>query len=104
MKVLIYNDSNSGSGNTLWNASTSELEAAAYLALFRMFDGLAYYDVGDMSSREAAWYEQAKAGNTDAARHLLEQRKRQHHEYEDSWEVIEVLNPQEPKFLWPATT
>jgi hypothetical protein len=72
-----------------WDASTPELEAAAFLELFRYFNGDYWqmYVASPPTPKQKRLYERAKGGDAGAARKLLEMRK--DYEYED-WKLVEV--------------
>lgn len=78
-----------------FDATTKAKKAAAYLALFKEFDGkyTQFYEPSEMEGKELVLYNKAKDGDSDAARGLLVHRKNNHYEYEDEWDFIEVTNP-----------
>lgn len=98
MKVLIY--SNRKSDTTIWDASTPEKQAAAFMALFvllkdeyEVYDELESAPDGEFTKTERKQrelYAQAITGNAAATELLL--RARRTYEYEE-WSLGEVLNP-----------
>lgn len=95
MTILTYFDM---SGSTIaWDASTPELESVAFLELFRYFNDphLDMYCNGvDCTPYEKPFYKKAKAGDPDAAKRLLVARKGARREYEDSWQLVDVITPE----------
>ena len=74
MKVLIYG--NRKQGDDIYDISTPEKEAAAYLLLFEDLDiEWHVYECGDLSAVHKKWYKEAKAGNADSAKKLLNSRR-----------------------------
>jgi hypothetical protein len=87
MKVLIYG--NRKQDDEIYDISTPEKEAAAYLLLFRLLDE--QWEVYcDLPANQKSRYEKAKAGNADAAKRLLNARK--DYEYEE-FHFGEVIDP-----------
>lgn len=86
MKILQYG--NRKMEPIAWDASTPELEAAAFLALFQYFDGDYWrmYTASPLSGRQKTLYDRAKGGDAGAAKKLLELRKT--YEYED-WSLLD---------------
>jgi len=105
MKVLVYG--NRKMDAILWDASTKDLEAAAYLALFTYLDTEwqvyadlkepVAWDEPDTPSKQRQWYDRAAKGDAEAARLLLGWRKARHYEYEDGWDIHSVLRPKKVK-------
>lgn len=71
----------------VWDVSTRNQRAHAYLALFREFDDRGYYPDGDP---DKVLIKHARLGDVGAAQTLLQKRKRDHAEYEDQWQIVEV--------------
>jgi len=94
MRILLY--SNRKMEPIAFDASTPELEAAAFLKLFRFFDhdqegGYNMYDGGrGLPGSQGTLYQKAKVGDSTAARKLLTARMR--YEYEQ-WSLIDVMSP-----------
>lgn len=92
-KVLIYK--NRKIDPLVWDASTPELEAEAFLALFdyldnswKVYDNLKENPQPDlMRGNQFALYNAAKAGHIRACRELLS--KRMHNDYE-FWQLLPV--------------
>lgn len=71
----------------VWDVSTPNQLADAYLALFREFDLRGYYPD---DARDKVFIQYARLGDVGAAQTLLQKRKRDHAEYEDQWQIVEV--------------
>jgi len=63
----------------------------AYLHLFILMDDYGSYNY-DLNEDQIVWYEEAKQGNAQSARWLLDTRSDQRYEYEE----IEVIYPVTP--------
>lgn len=88
MKVLVYG--NRKQDDEIYDISTPEKEAAAYLKLFNFLDEeWRVYETG-LNSKQKIWYERAKGRDSDAAKKLLFARK--DFEYEE-FHFGEVINP-----------
>lgn len=90
MRILQY--SNRKMEPIAWDASTPELEAAAFLGLFRYLDGDYWrmYAPSPVTGQQKPLYVRARASDAAAARKLLEIRKAAGYEYEDGWQFVEV--------------
>jgi hypothetical protein len=87
MKVLIYG--NRKEDDTIYDASTPEKEAAAYLRVFKELDEY-WQCYGDLTVKWKPVYEKAKAGDAEAAKRLMNDRK--NYEYE-GFRLDEVVDP-----------
>ncbi len=88
MKVLIYG--NRKQDDEIYDISSPEKEAAAFLRLFKNLDnGWRVYTLG-INAKEKKLYDAAKGGDAGAAKKLLTMRK--DYEYEE-WHYGEVINP-----------
>lgn len=86
-KILLYE--NRKCDPVAFDASTPELEAAAYLKLFKLLDeDWQVYECGDLKADHKKWYQKAKTGDAVAAEKLL--RARRDYEYE-TWQSVNVL-------------
>ena len=84
-KILLYENRKC---DEVFDASTPELESAAFLTLFKILDEVwQVYDCGDLTANHRKWYNDAKAGDAKAAEKLL--RARRDYEYE-SWRLVNV--------------
>jgi hypothetical protein len=83
-KILLYG--NRKSDDVAFDASTPELELAAFLKLFKILDkDWQCYSCGDLNANHKQWYNKAKAGDAEAA--LLTARRS--YEYEE-WYMVNV--------------
>jgi uncharacterized membrane protein len=97
VKVLVYE--NRKQPALIWDASTSEKEAAAFLTLFAMLahEWVVYDDLTDSSrltpseQAQRVLFDRALTGDANAAKQLL--RLRKDYEYE-GWSFGEVLDPE----------
>jgi len=62
-------------------ARDAEEEARAYLYLFKLMDGNQFYTC-DLNGNQVGWYAQAKEGNVQAAKWLIDLRSQLGYEYE----------------------
>lgn len=92
MKVLIYG--NRKQDDDIYDISTPEKEAAAFLRLFNTLDEEWQVYGGNLGAKEQPLYDAAKKGDGAAAKRLLTMRKS--YEYEE-WHYGEVINPLEDK-------
>lgn len=93
MKVLIYG--NRKQDDEIYDISTPEKEAAAFLAVFKTLDEeWQVYTSGGLNQKQKALYADAKRGDAEAAKRLMTMRKS--YEYEE-WHYGEVINPLEVK-------
>lgn len=97
MKILIYG--NRKQDDMMWDISTPEQRAAAFLILFQYLRdewNVYNYDYWGSTLKEQAYqkelYEKANKGDSKAAEILLKQRVK--YEYEE-WTTASVLNPLE---------
>jgi hypothetical protein len=70
MKVLIYSNRKDEDEGVMYDISTPEKEAAAYLKLFHYLDE-EWEVYGELSAKEKPLYAKAKAGDSAAAKKLL---------------------------------
>jgi len=90
-KVLIY--SNRKTEAHVWNVSTPEKRAKAFLSLFKLLDETwdcyvdLEYDPGDQDPHEVQLFKSAKEGDAKAAEQLLAGRLDSEYEY---WTVTNV--------------
>lgn len=87
MKVLIYG--NRKEDDTIYDASTPEKEAAAYLRVFKELDEY-WQCYADLTAKWKPVYDKAKAGDAEAAKRLMNARK--DYEYEE-FRIGEVIDP-----------
>lgn len=87
MSVLIYG--NRKQDDEIYDISTPEKEAAAFLLLFKTLDE-DWQVYGELNKREKELYKAAKAGDANAAKRLLTMRKG--YEYEE-WRYGNVIDP-----------
>jgi hypothetical protein len=86
LKILLYE--NRKCDPVAFDASTPELEKAAYLALFKLLDeDWEVYSCGDLNAIQQKLYDKAKAGDVEAAKKLLTARR--DYEYE-MWQFVNV--------------
>lgn len=87
MKVLIYG--NRKQDDEMYDISTPEKEAAAYLVVFKTLDEdwQVYIEV---EGKQKELYEKAKKGDSESAKKLMNQRKS--YEYEEI-RIGEVIDP-----------
>ena len=88
MELLVYG--NRKQDDYLWDISTPEKRAAAFLELFVFLrDDWQVYECGTLSAKEKEWYDKAQEGDASAAEKLLTKRKS--YEYEE-WYFAETRN------------
>ena len=93
MKVLIYG--NRKQDDAIYDISTPEKEAAAFLAVFKTLDeDWQVYESSDLNAADKKLYDAAKAGDAAAAKRLMSRRK--DYEYEE-WHYGEVIDPLAPE-------
>ena len=87
MRILIYG--NRKQDDEIYDISTPEKEAAAFLRLFKTLDN-EWQVYTELNKKEKELYRAAKNGDSNAARRLLTARK--NYEYEE-WHYGEVIDP-----------
>lgn len=90
MRVLIYG--NRKQDDDIYDISTPEKEAAAFLTLFNYLNDEWCVYGDDLGNKEQSLYDAAKRGDAMAAKKLLSIRR--DYEYEE-WHYGEVINPLE---------
>lgn len=87
MRVLIYG--NRKQDDYIYDVSTPEKEARAFIQLFQYLDEDQDVYAGDLTREEEVLYKRAKEGDADAAKKLLTARRT--YEYEE-WRYGEVIS------------
>jgi hypothetical protein len=88
MKLLVYG--NRKQDDMIWDVSTPEKRAAAFLALFAVLkDDWQVYEASTLNTKESALFVQASEGDAESAEALLNRRKT--YEYEE-WHFAETEN------------
>ena len=75
----------------VWLATTPSDRQHAVMALFKAYDQCGFYNCVELADH-VDWLNRARKGDVDAARELLEDRWSAGYEYEDDWDLIELVS------------